>query len=134
MSRDWFEDVLEFHRKLAPQVVRPMPAVPPSREEQDYCLGFIEEELAETCKAMRAGDLPEVADGLADLIYVAIRAALIWGIDLRPVWDEVHRVNMQKMGGATREDGKVTKPPGWMPPEIARVLAQQQPLSIGGPR
>lgn len=29
---------------------------------------------------------------------------------------------MLKVGGATREDGKILKPPGWQPPQIAPLL------------
>jgi NTP pyrophosphatase (non-canonical NTP hydrolase) len=130
MSKDWCADVLEFHAKLAPQVPRLLPEVPPARTEESYCLGFMREELEEIEDAMLKGDLPNVADGLADLIYVAIRAALIWGIDLRPVWDEVHRANMAKEGGPRRADNKILKPDGWQRPDVAGVLAAQSPLVV----
>jgi hypothetical protein len=71
-----------------------------------------------------------VADGIVDAIYVLIGAAITYGIDIRPVWQAVHAANMAKEGGATREDGKVQKPPGWQPPDIAGILAAQGPLQL----
>ena len=129
MSVDWFQDVLDFHKKLAPSIIQPLPGDPDgSGGKKQYCLGFMEEELSEIRQAMANKDVEHVADGLADLIVVTIRASLIWGIDLRPVWDEVHRANMAKVGGPVREDGKRLKPPGWTPPNIAEVLAKQRPI------
>lgn len=122
---DWVQDVKDFHEKFAPHIPAEKPCVPPQRSGQSYCLGFVKEEYDETFRAMEDGDLEGVADGLADLCYVAIRAALIWGIDLRPVWDEVHRANMAKVGGKAREDGKILKPDGWQPPNIRAVLEAQ---------
>ena len=122
-----FEDVLAFHVKLAPDRIGTRPAVPPDGRRALVC-ELMAEELAETRDAMEAGDLPGVADGLADLIYVAIGAAISWGIDLRPVWAEVQRANMAKEGGSTREDGKVLKPPGWVAPDVAGVLDRQGSL------
>lgn len=86
------------------------------------------EEARETCDAMIAGDMVEIADGLADVIYVAVGAAIEFGIPLERVWAEVQRSNMAKVDPATgkvkrREDGKVLKPEGWTPPDIAAVLA-----------
>jgi predicted HAD superfamily Cof-like phosphohydrolase len=68
-------------------------------------------------------DLVGYIDGLCDLICVAYGSALEAGVDLEPFWDEVHRSNMAKAGGPVREDGKVLKPPGWVPPDIAGILA-----------
>ena len=72
-------------------------------------------------------DLPKIAKELVDLIYIAAGTALEFGIPLDRVWDEVHRSNMAKVDPVTgrvryRDDGKVLKPEGWTPPDIAKVL------------
>ncbi len=123
MSADWYRDVRDFHDRFGVDIghepQEPTPEVVALRE------ALITEEFVETVEAMRAGDLEGIADGLADLIYVSLGAAVTYGIDLRPVWDEVHRSNMAKQGGATRADGKILKPEGWTPPDVAGVLARQ---------
>lgn len=73
-------------------------------------------------------DIVEAADALADLRYVTEGAALEWGIPLDAVTDEVHRSNMAKTGGPVRGDGKILKPPGWTPPDVAGVLARARSL------
>lgn len=70
-------------------------------------------------------DLPEAADALADLAYVTEGGWLTFGIDPQPVLDEVHRANISKVGGGKDAEGKKLKPPGWTPPDIARVLREQ---------
>lgn len=64
-------------------------------------------------------DLVAAADAIADLIYVALGAAIALGVDIRPVWDIVQRCNMAKLGGPVRADGKRLKPEGWVGPEAA---------------
>jgi predicted HAD superfamily Cof-like phosphohydrolase len=71
----------------------------------------------------RAQNLTEAADALADISYVVAGTAVEMGIPLGEVFDEVHASNMTKLGGTVREDGKLLKPPGYRPPDIARVLA-----------
>lgn len=75
-------------------------------------------------------DMVKAADAFVDLEYVTEGAMLEFGIDSGPLLEEVHRSNMAKKGGATREDGKYLKPEGWTPPDIAGVLARQ---AEGGP-
>lgn len=130
MGQDWYADVLEFTRKLAPNRIGSLPACP-GRESRDLVRRLIREEWHEADEAMQKGDLPGVADGLADLIYVSLHAAISYGIDLRPVWDAVQVANMAKEGGPTREDGKILKPEGWQPPDVAGILARQFSLSGG---
>lgn len=117
-----YQDVLEFHRKFAPSIIGTSPRVP---DFECYDVKFIEEELAELKRAMADGDMPGVADALADIQYVVNRFAVIWGIDLRPIHDVVHAANMRKVGGELREDNKVMKPPGWQPPDVAGELRKQ---------
>ena len=57
-----------------------------------------------------------------DLLYVTYGAILACGIDPDPVFAEVHRANLSKAGGPTREDGKVLKPPGWQPADVRSVI------------
>lgn len=88
---------------------------------------LLAEEFYETMDALRVHDLEGVADGLADLIYVAVGMAVEFGIPLDRVWDEVQRANMAKVDPATgkvrrREDGKILKPEGWQAPDIAKAV------------
>jgi len=70
--------------------------------------------------------LIQVADDIADLIYVLIGMALEYGIPLDAVWRAVQRANMAKLGpnGLSMYDvnGKVCKPLGWSPPDIKQIL------------
>ncbi|OKL50048.1 GNAT family N-acetyltransferase [Boudabousia marimammalium] len=71
-------------------------------------------------------DIVEIADALADIVYVVYGAALELGIDLPAVLSQVQASNMSKLmpDGSVkyREDGKVLKGPDFFGPEIAKVL------------
>lgn len=123
-SFDPFQAVLEFHRAFDVLVGR-APASPDSGVV-DLRLKLIREELAELEAAMAEGDLIGIADGLADLLYVVYGTAVSYGIDIRPIFDEVHRSNMAKVGGTKREDGKVLKPDGWTAPNLAPILERMR--------
>lgn len=48
----------------------------------------------------------------------------------QPLWDEVRRSNMDKIDPATgevmrRADGKITKPDGWLPPQLETLVGAQ---------
>lgn len=124
---DVFSDVLEFHREMAPHLIGSVPAVPEAGSAR-LRLRLLAEEYEELERAIFAGHLPGIADGIADLIYVAIGTAIGYGIDMRPVWEAVHRANMAKAGGPVRDDGKRGKPPGWEHPDVAGILGRQGPL------
>lgn len=125
MSLDWFADVLEFHKKLAPSRVARLLTIP-TEESVEQRIDWIQEELFEFVDA--GDDIAARADAITDAIYFFVGMAIDHGIDLRPVWDAVHAANMAKEGGETRADGKLMKPPGWQPPDIAGVLAKQGPI------
>lgn len=73
------------------------------------------------------GDIVGIADGLADLDYVVQGFRDELGIDEAGVRAEVQRSNMAKFadGIKRRPDGKITKPEGWTPPDIAGELRRQ---------
>lgn len=93
---------------------------------------LIREELNELRDAIAADDIVEIADALGDLLYVVTGAALVYGIDLDAVFDEVQRSNMSKLGAdghpVIREDGKILKGPNFTEPDIRGVLDNQRPL------
>lgn len=87
-------------------------------------------------------DLVEAADALADLLVVVYGSAHTLGIPIKAVFDAVHETNMAKAPGGVvtrREDGKVLKPDGWVPPtaaikEILRdAIGSSWNPSTGGP-
>ena len=99
----------------------------PSQERIDLRHRLIEEEWIEYQEAVAARDIVEVADAIGDMIVVLVGTALEFGIPLSEVWDEIHRSNMAKVDPDTgfvrrRDDGKILKPEGWTPPDIASVL------------
>lgn len=70
--------------------------------------------------------LAEAADAFGDLLYVVLGAAVAWGIDIEPVFEEVHRSNMTKfIDGAKREDGKWVKGPSYERADVASILRKQ---------
>lgn len=118
------DDVAGFHRACDLPVLTKPQFVP---ERAALRSALLAEECQETVEALERGDMEMIADGLADVIYVAVGAALEFGIPLDRVWAEVHRSNMAKVDPATgkvikRADGKVLKPEGWTPPDVAGVL------------
>lgn len=115
--------VHDFHR-LVGAYSAGRPSVP-STGVRDLRIGLLEEELREYVEASNDLDIVGVADALADLLYVVYGAGEAWGLDLGPIFAEVHRSNMTKVGGPMREDGKNLKPEGWSPPNLGLVIAAQ---------
>ena len=115
--------VQEFHKQFEIHV-SPTPSIP-DEPTQILRKRLIQEEFDELQEAMREKDLPSIAKELADLLYVVYGTAVSLGIDMEPVFQEVHRSNMSKVGGHKREDGKWVKPPTYSPARLEDLLAAQ---------
>jgi len=76
-------------------------------------------------ESLRERDTVAVAKELADLLYVVYGTAVSCGIDMEPVFREVHRSNMSKVGGHKREDGKWVKPSTYSPARLELILVDQ---------
>ena len=115
--------VQAFHRMFDIMVQR----APTVVDERTRALRerLIQEEFDELKEAMAKDDLPAIAKEMADLLYVVYGTAVSYGIDMDPVFREVHRSNMSKVGGYKREDGKWVKPAAYSPAAIAPILAEQ---------
>lgn len=134
-------DVADFRTACRLPIARE-PELRPTAHQLSLMIELIGEEYIETRDALgklydarRHTDdeqreaLAEVADGLADLIYVAVGAALELGIPLAKVWAEVHRSNLAKVRPPirVREDGKILKPENWTPPDVLGAVFGKGP-------
>jgi len=74
-------------------------------------------------------NLVEMADAIGDTLVVTYGAANALGVQVKPVWDEIHRSNLSKVwpDGTIhkRDDGKVIKPATYSPAALDGVLVQQ---------
>lgn len=90
-------------------------------------VSLIGEEVRELYDAITAHNKVETLDALIDILVVTIGALHSMGADTEGAWKEVMRTNFAKIDKETgkvrkREDGKVLKPVGWTPPELAPYL------------
>lgn len=90
-------------------------------------LGLIAEEVQELNDALATNDTVEQLDALIDILVVTIGAIHSAGFNGESAWQEVMRTNFAKIDPATgkvrkREDGKVLKPEGWQPPNLAPFI------------
>lgn len=138
------EKVKEFHRVMGiPTHERP--TMPDEATRVLRCRLLLEETLefihASGCSLWFAGtyrvearalaidvngtpNLAAMAQENADVRYIAHGNDLAMGVDGR-VFNEVHAANLAKASNGVvtrRADGKVVKPEGWSPPDVARVI------------
>lgn len=116
-------DVYDFHVATKSHIEE-YPQIP-TNEVVQLRKKLIEEEHIEIQEALENGSLNQIAKEMCDLIYVVLGTAVSFGIDLNPIWDAVQASNMEKTKGERREDGKILKPEGWKPPNIASLIAEQ---------
>jgi predicted HAD superfamily Cof-like phosphohydrolase len=136
------EQVLKFHEEMGIPVLY-TPQIP-SDDRVRLRLNLIAEEsfeIFESCgldvKSLKDQlfakireselkiDLPKLVDGFGDTDYVVEGARLEFGVDGEGIADEIQAANMRKTNGPLREDGKRLKPPGWVGPDIEKVLKNQ---------
>jgi len=84
------------------------------------------EENGEYGEALRKDSLIKVADALGDLLYVTYGAAVAHGLDMEPIFAEIHRSNMTKPVTRRLSPGeKVSKGPGFEEPHIEECIIEQ---------
>lgn len=87
---------------------------------------LINEEFTELQTGMDLEQLVTIADAIGDLLYVVLGTAVAYGIDMEPVWHEIHRSNMTKfIDGQRREDGKWIKGPSYSPANLRPIIETQ---------
>ena len=116
-------DVLDFHRACDIPIASDLSV--PGQARADLRIELIEEEVnRELLPAMRAGDLIEIADAMADSIYVIVGAAIEYGIPLDHVWAAVQGANMAQ-GRSYHWQSQATR--GWKDFEARWVATAGHP-------
>jgi len=104
-----------------------------NQEQFKLYLNLMEEEWKELKVAIDNNDGVETLDALLDFIVVTVGAIHSAGYDGEGGWKEVMSTNFAKIDKETgkvrkREDGKVLKPLGWVPPNLKPFLSMEQSL------
>jgi predicted HAD superfamily Cof-like phosphohydrolase len=91
---------------------------------------LITEEYTELQEALAAKDPVETLDALTDILVVTIGAMNSMGADGEGAWREVMATNFAKIDRQLgkvrrRDDGKILKPEGWEPPNLAKFLKRE---------
>ena len=94
-----FESVKEFNHVFGvPVFETPQKDIfTTNKKLVEYRLALIREEVKELEEAVKAHDLVETIDALADLIYVVQGMGSSLGLDLDRAFDIVHKSNMSKV-------------------------------------
>jgi predicted HAD superfamily Cof-like phosphohydrolase len=101
-----------------------------NQDQFDLYLKLIQEEVSELQTAVDNNDRVEQLDALIDIMVVTVGAVQSLGADGEGAWKEVMSTNFAKIDSLTgrvrkREDGKVLKPVGWRPPELAKYINKE---------
>ena len=102
-----------------------------NQEQFKLYVDLIDEEYNDELKAaIAACDPVEIVDALTDILVVTIGALHSMGADGEGAQKEVMKTNFAKIDKETgkvrkREDGKVLKPVGWVPPDLKPFVTKE---------
>jgi len=119
--------VKEFHQRFG-EFIRSSPGLV-DQATTELRIRLIREETDEFEKAAHEGNLVKVADALADILYVTYGTGVSYGIDLDPIFREVHESNMSKGDPEVlrTSNGKILKAKNYRPPELRQILEEMSP-------
>lgn len=128
-----FDDTFDFQVKYGLMTREEMYEKPPYFIEKNNLMmkiGHLKEELAEIEKAAENGDLPEFADGIIDLIYVAAGLGNLCRLPMKELWNDVQNSNMvgkervTSLDNATKRGSTfdVRKTDKWVGPRGAEII------------
>jgi predicted HAD superfamily Cof-like phosphohydrolase len=126
MNNSYQEDVEIFMRAAGQETVYASERNAENFTEQaELYKNLIVEEFHELIAGFADKDIVEVADALADMVWVIMGLASSLDIPFDRVWEEVRNSNMSKVVNGKcifREDGKVLKPDTYFKPNIRKAL------------
>lgn len=124
------QKAVEAFMRAGGQTTSIIPEVPdpPIAERR---IEMLREEVDELEDAVADIDIVEYADAIADIIYVALGAAVEAGIDIEPVIEEVIDSNNSKIDWqsaqpwARHDNGKIAKDEHYRAPDIRSIILHQ---------
>tara|TARA_B100001093_G_C26435475_1_gene845812 strand:- start:207 stop:584 length:378 start_codon:yes stop_codon:yes gene_type:complete len=122
-----YQNDVEIFMKIGSQPVQKELSM--DSDEAKLYMKLISEEYNETLDAFKKSDLVELADGLADMVWVIMGMCNSCGIQFDNVWKEVRASNMSKFvdGKAIKNEyGKIMKPKTYFKPNIKNALGLEK--------
>lgn len=98
--------------------------------DREFITKMVKDELEELAVAK---DEAEEVDALLDAVYYILNHLATTRLNIRPIWNMIHKANMTKFGpgGYMRSDGKWCKPPNFVAPDDdIRKEIKRQRLSL----
>lgn len=124
-----FEMVREFHHTYECNISGH--AMLPDNQERNLRISLLREEFEEYLEAEKSNNIVEIADALADMLYIINGTCVSYGIPIEEIFEEVHASNMSKLDEngnvIRREDGKVLKGPKYFKPNISGIIGKHAP-------
>jgi len=121
--------VHEFHRVYECNIAKC--AILPDNSERNLRINLLREEFEEYLDAEKNNNIVEIADALADMLYIINGTCVSYGIPIDEIFAEVHSSNMSKLDPdgrvIRREDGKVLKGPNYFKPDISGIIGKYAP-------
>lgn len=119
--------VYDFHVACGHHIEN-TPRVPDDEAIENLRFKLFIEEFKELSLAMDRGSILEVADALGDLMYVLYGTAISYGLDMEPLFAEIHRSNMTKVNAGKDENGKSLKDADYDRPCLLPSIQYQKTL------
>ncbi len=111
--------VSDYHRKMG-FTINDYPTVIGPIQVKDRSV-ILQEEVDELRDALEDENLVKICDGLGDVLYVVYGTAVACGIDMVPIFKEIHRSNMTKTSPSAVV-GKAMKGPAFSLPNLEPLL------------
>lgn len=124
--RDKIKQVEEFHKAFG-QPINDKPILV-TKKLSRLRFDLMKEENQEYLEACKKNDIHEIADALADQLYILCGTIITHGLQksITEIFDEVHKSNMSKLDDdgkpIFREDGKILKSANFFLPRIKEIL------------
>jgi predicted HAD superfamily Cof-like phosphohydrolase len=95
----FISEVEEFNNMMGKGDSNNISPIIPKKEEWQFIVDFIKEELDEYEEACKNNDIVEVADALGDIMYVLCNGILLHGLKdkFNEIYDEIQRSNLSKL-------------------------------------
>jgi len=133
------EEVLFISKMILDEVMELVATVLPPQDAKEQLKAMIDDSkyipwtVYTDDEKGRISNIADQQDALVDIEYYMLNCACKKGVNLSSLFSVVHAANMAKRDAETglflkRDDGKIIKPKGWLPPDMDAEIARQVKL------